>query len=68
MSGTRKLWLPSGGSLEIPLGPSGDIDVKQSGGIAAPGACPNLLPTILIPLVLGVGIGLGIAAWRSRTR
>lgn len=59
----RTFVLPHGGSIDIPLpGSKASFAVRQS-PLALAETCPSLLPTVMIPLVLGLVIGVGATAW-----
>lgn len=63
----RTLRLPDGGTIDIPLpGAPGQLAVRAGSPLADAAACPHLVPTILIPLVLGALIGVGVTVWVLR--
>jgi hypothetical protein len=62
----RTLVLPHGGTIDIPLpGARGEFAIRQG---SFSGTCPNLLPTVLIPLVFGLAVGIGVTAWWMHRR
>jgi hypothetical protein len=64
----RRLILPSGGYIEIPLpGSKGSLTIKQ-GSMLRDAAMASRVPVILVGIVIGVAIGATAMAWRHRTR
>jgi len=64
----RKLILPSGGSISIPMpGAKGSLTIKQ-GSMLRDAAMQSRLPVVLVGVVIGVAIGATAVAWHYRTR
>lgn len=64
----RKLFLPSGGSIEIPMpGSKGSLTIKQ-GSMLRDAALSSRAPVLLIGVVIGVAVGATAVAWHYRSR
>lgn len=64
---TRTLYLPDGGTLEIPLpGSSARFEMNPGGALAF--ADGSRLPALLIGALVGVGIGIGVTVWYLRSK
>lgn len=67
MKNTRTLWLPNGGTVEIPLpGSNARFEMNPSGSLAF--ADGSRLPTLLLGAALGAGIGIGLTVWYLRSK
>lgn len=63
---TRTLWLPNGGTVEIPLpGSSARFEMNPVSLSLADG---SRLPTLLLGAAIGAGIGIGLTVWYLRSR
>lgn len=63
---TRTLWLPNGGTVEIPLpGSSARFEMNPVSLSLAGG---SRLPTLLVGAVIGAGIGVGLTVWYLRSK
>lgn len=63
---TRTLYLPDGGTLEIPLpGSSARFEMNPVSLSLADG---SRLPALLIGALVGVGIGIGVTVWYLRSK
>lgn len=64
----RRLTLPHGGTLDIPLpGSNGEMTMRPAGALAAADG-GSLIPAILIGVVVGVGIGVGLTYYFQHRR
>lgn len=66
-SNTRTLYLPDGGTMEIPLpGSNARFEMNPAGVLAFAGG--SRLPTLLLGALIGTGIGIGVTVWYLRSR
>jgi hypothetical protein len=64
---TRTLYLPNGGTMEIPLpGSTARFEMNPGGALAF--ADGSRMPTLLLGALIGAGIGIGVTVWYLRSR
>jgi hypothetical protein len=64
---TRTLYLPNGGTMEIPLpGSTARFEMNPGGALAF--ADGSRMPPLLLGALIGAGIGIGVTVWYLRSR